>query len=320
MASFAPRISEYLLLTRARAKVSERSTAQLSDIRRWWFAARKRLRIAERLDPRTELVAVVPLYREGFVAIVNALLIATEPSASPVDGVQAAWEALEQMWPKLGQSSLDGYGDARKLLLQEKPALDVEPVGDAHACATVDRLTRKIEQAVEPRTRRQLIARAALRIGTLATACVAAVALVAPPFFAPRSLALHKPVKLSSVHSESMAPPTGEWLVNGRIERTYGAHTAAEDKPWMEIDLQQSAHLGKIVVYNRGDGWLNDCLPLAVDVGTVPTSLHRIAVAETLFTQTRPWVIQLDEEVRFVRLTKLGRGAFALSEVGVYSR
>jgi hypothetical protein len=316
------RLAEVVFLTRARAKVAARSRAHQELVWRWWRAARSRLRIAERLDPRTELAAALPLYREGFIALVCAAVAAVDGDAEApkVADIDAAWEALDRVWSKLEAGvEISRFDDARKMLL-ERATLDAPPPGDASACASTDRLTHILERAIEPRTTRRLAWGRNLRVGALVVLPAALLAWLAPPLFEPKSLALHKPVKVSSSHPDSMAPATGEWLVNGRIERTYGMHTNVEDNPWMSIDLEQPAPVRRIVVYNRGDGWFDDCLPLQVEVGVTDDALHVLATRDKGFTQFNPWVIRLDESVRFIRLTKKGHGSCALSEVGVYSR
>jgi hypothetical protein len=86
------------------------------------------------------------------------------------------------------------------------------------------------------------------------------------------------------------------------------------------VDLQQPVPIRRIVVYNRGDGWFTDCLPLEVSIGMEEGKLHRVGWRETLFTQFSPWVVHTNETARFVRLTTHAHAALALSEVKVYSR
>ena len=318
--SLAARLGELFLLKRARATVRERSPEVHAKVRRFWQAARARLRVAERLDPRTELAAALPLYREGVVALTCAASAAIEGEVAPgIEDIDPAWVALKRLWPKLDVGvDLTQFESARDMLRTRTP-LDAAPIGSVKSCAATDRLARLVERAIEPRTSRQLWLLRHARIAVVVVAPLVLLAWLVPPLFQQKSLALHKPVKLSSSHPDSMAPPTGEWVVNGVIERTYGVHTNVEDNPWISIDLEQDTRVRRIVVYNRGDGWFADCLPLELQVGQAD-ALHVVARRDTLFTQFSPWVVHLDEDVRVIRLTKRGHGSCALSEVSVYSR
>jgi hypothetical protein len=315
-------VREKLLLTGPRRIVAARTPERHAEVRRWWAAARARLRVAERLDPKREQLAAVPIYRDGVLALAGVALAATEGSVKPEDvaSLDAAWASLERAWPKLGIATpLSEFGPARAALA-EPVAVDAGPRPIADALASLDRLARLVERAIEPRPLRWLTWRARTQVAVLAIAIVGALAIEIPPLFRPPNVALGKPVKSSSTHPESLAPTDGTWLDNGRIERLYGVATNNEQNPWMQIDLQKPTLIKRIVVYNRGDGWFNECLPLEISVGDDETKLHRIGLRETLFTQFFPWTLETNETARFVRLTKRGSGAYALSEVEVYSR
>jgi len=46
--------------------------------------------------------------------------------------------------------------------------------------------------------------------------------------------------------------------VDGIKDGTYGFHTAGDAAPWWQVDLQQAVPLGRIVIYNRCDGKVED--------------------------------------------------------------
>ncbi len=311
-----------LVFTEARRVIAARTPERHAEVRRWWAAARARLMVAARRDPQREQLAAIPLYREGLRALAGAAVASAEGNAKPEDvaDLDAAWSALERVWPKLGIAKpLSDFAAARDVL-REPVAIDAppRPVGDT--IATLDRLASLVERAIEPRALKWLTWRARLQVSAIALAVLAVLALKIPPLFAPKNLALHKPVKLSSSHPDSLAPDDGSWLDNGRVEHVYGAHTKAEDNPWMQIDLEQPTAIGRIVVYNRGDGWLNDCLPLELAIGDDESKLRPIANRDVLFTQFHPWVVRTNETARFLRLTKRGHGTCALAEVEVFAK
>lgn len=316
-------LGETLWLADTRRKVRDRPAERHAEVRRWWAIARARLRVAERLDPRTEIAAILPLLRDGLLGLAGAAIAATEgaPEREDVTSVESAWTALERVWPALGaRGPLAEFAAARTLLLEPLAVDAPAPAGAAEGVLAAERLARCIERAIVPRGRRALAARAIAQVGALAAVAIGAVALLVPPLFGPPDLAREKPVRVSSNHPDSVAPPGGAWLVDGRIQRIYGWASANEQDPWMLVDSERASRIRRIVVYNRGDGWLTDCLPLEALVGEDATKLHRVAMRETLFTQFSPWVIHLDESARFVKLKTHAHAACALSEVEVYSR
>src|SRR5260370_173371 len=134
-----------------------------------------------------------------------------------------------------------------------------------------------------------------------------------------RSIARNHPVPLSSVCPGTHARPGA--LVNGILEYSYGAHTDVQDDPWILLDLERPRRIGKIAVHNRGDGYFSECLPLILEVGTDGSSFKQLAVRETVFSRTDPWVLdRLDETVRYIRLRTTGRTYIALTELAAYSR
>jgi hypothetical protein len=314
-------ISELLFASRARRIVDARPSAQHAVVRRWWRAARARLRVAERLDPQTELLAALVLYREGAIALIGAAIAAVEGEVTTADvaDIDTAWSALERIWMKLDTGvDLAALGDTREAL-REQDALDAAPPPIARSkamCRGIDHWVALVEQAIEPRTARQLAWSRIVRVAPLVVVPLAVLAWVVPPLFEPKSLTLNKPVTVSSSR-ESEAPPGGHDVVNGKIEHTFGMQTNEEENPWVVVDLEQPTLVHRIVVYNRGDGWFTDCLPLILEVGVDKSSLHVVATRETLFSQRRPWEIELGDTIRFIRLSKK-RGYITLAEIAAY--
>jgi hypothetical protein len=322
-------LRELLFLAEARGKVRARPASVQASLRRYWLAARARLRVAEQLGPETEFAPVAALYREGIPPLVAAGIVAAEGEVSPPDvaDIRAAWAALERIWPKLGiDVDLRDLRSAKEALC-DPPPVDEPPPGKAEAaaaCAAMSRLVTLLEQAIEPRTEKRLAAYAVTRQAALGLATVIAVAVPARAFFAPRDLALHKPVTQSTVHS-SRESVGGTYLVNGKIEYSYGAHTdntgdGGKQDPWIMIDLERPTRIGKIVVYNRGDTNFTDCLPLILEVGDDPLKMKTRGVRKDLFTRTEPWVVgHLDETARYVRVRMTGTAYIALDEIEVYA-
>jgi len=320
---------EVLFLDEARGKVRARPASVHASLRRYWLAARARLRVAEQLSPETEFAPAVALYREGIPPLVAAGVVAAEGEVYPSDvaDIRAAWAALERIWPKLGiDVDLRDLRSARAALC-DPPPVDEPPPGKAEAAAAyaaMARLVTLLEQAIEPRTEKRLAVYAATRQAVLGLAAVIAIVVPARVLFAPRDLALHKPVTQSTVHP-SRESVGGAYLVNGKIEFSYGAHTdntadGGRQDPWIMVDLLRPTRIGKIVVYNRGDSNFTDCLPLILEVGNDPSNMTTRGVRKDLFTRTEPWVVgHLDETARYVRVRMTGTAYIALDEIEVYA-
>ncbi len=293
-------------------------------VRRWIGAARARLRVAEQLDPEYEFAAAIALYREGLVALVGASLAATEESVPEADVADAgrAFLALERTWPIL-QPRIDlGEFQAARRVLCEPPRLNEAPPGKdeaSAACACIARLAVLLERAIDPRRRGETIRRRAVGSAVFALALLLGAATLSARMRMIRSIARNHPVTLSSVYPGTHARPGA--LVNGILEYSYGAHTDVQDDPWILLDLERPRRIGKIAVHNRGDGYFSECLPLILEVGTDGSSFKQLAVRETVFSRTDPWVLdRLDETVRYIRLRKTGRTYIALTELAAYSR
>jgi hypothetical protein len=278
------------------------------------------------LSPETEFAPAVALYREGITALVGAALVAVEgpAAAAAATDVRAAWASLERIWPRLGTGvDFHEFAAAGRTLCDQGP-LDVAPPDPAEAAALVSamaRLVALLKRAVEPRTPRRLAVLAAMRLALLAAVAVVAIALPVRRALAPKNLALNKPVTMSSVY-KTRRDVGGSYLVNGKLEWSYGGHTdnPGPDNPFMTIDLRAPTRIGKIAVHNRGDGHFDDCLPLTLSVGLDPSATNVLGVRDKHFTRTEPWVVDhLDVTARYVRVSKVGAAYIALTEIEVYA-
>jgi hypothetical protein len=255
--------------------------------------------------------------------------VAVEGEVPPheVTDIRAAWPALARIWPSLHPGvDLGEFRAAREALCEPQP-LDAASPGKAEAFAiyvSMARLAALLQQAIEPRTLRQLARSSATRKAALAVAVAVTLTFPAVSLLSPVNLALHRPVTQSSVHP-SRVDVGGANLVNGKIEFTYGAGTdngidGGEADPWMMVDLGRPTQIGKILIYNRGDGWFTDCLPLVLEVGADTASFKELGTRTVLFTRTNPWVVDhLAETARYVRVRKTGNGYLVLDEIEVYA-
>ena len=135
----------------------------------------------------------------------------------------------------------------------------------------------------------------------------------------PKNVALRRPTTMSSTHPSSTAPEGG--VVDGITDESYGAHTTAEETPWIMVDLVTPRRLKKVKIYNRGDGWFDTCLPLTLEVSEDAQRFTEVEVRTTVFSQADPWQARLNgKAVRFVRVRGKSGGYVALSEIEAYER
>jgi hypothetical protein len=134
----------------------------------------------------------------------------------------------------------------------------------------------------------------------------------------PTNVALNKPVTPSSYKHN---PPDGHELVDGNVVSSFGIHTNTEDSPHVTIDLLATYTITTVKVYNRGDGWFDDCLPLVVELSADGQNYFPIGRREVHFDQVPPWVVDAqNHRARYVRLRVDRKSYLALSEVEVFGK
>ncbi len=321
VAYLAP-VREWFLLEQAeltsRAHSAEQQTLIAAHVR----AAETRIRAARKIGDAivaSEVLrlAVLHLIRAGEV---EDRIIDDRYSLTPADISRAAILALlprEDALPDTDGADLDR---ARSVILSHDPLyLDrLAPEALEETRSALERTASLLRGKVEPRTVTNV---RATRLGRLAAvAVVLAYILVraAMVAFVPRNVALNKPVVASSY---KINPPDGHELVDGVPIKSFGIHTNAEDSPRVTIDLLKTYAITTIKVYNRGDGWYDDCLPLVVELSTDGQNYDPVGRQQTHFGQDPPWVIDgKKHRARYVRLRVDRRSYLALSEVEVFGK
>jgi hypothetical protein len=176
-----------------------------------------------------------------------------------------------------------------------------------------------LHDSIEPRSIAEIRRSRWLRLVVLGAAALAFVVWVGMRMFAPTNIALHKRVLVSSVHPSSTAPEGG--LTDGSTGGGYDVHTAQEDNPWVRVDLGDVYQLKKVKVYNRGDGWFDDCLPLTLEFSENGVDFTAADRRTTSFSQWSPWVYAADgQKARYIQVHG-ARGKFvALTELEAYGK
>lgn len=132
---------------------------------------------------------------------------------------------------------------------------------------------------------------------------------------ASENLALHKPVRISSL---LLGNPAG--VVNGLVEwGSFAVHSRSQGEAWLEIDLEEKAPVGEVRIFGRGDGYYTDSrTPIGVEVSGNGRDFERVASCEPVVTQVAPCRARVDGvPARYVRLVHPSH--LVLSEVEVYA-
>jgi hypothetical protein len=313
---FSP-IREFFTLARAEGTVRAYAPSQHALVREHADAADRRLLSGRRA---TDAVAAAILFRDAVAHCLFAAAIARDARA-PLAELDLA-EALPPLPADPARPRAQPTDDARvRSALSTHDALYF----DRLSAEDVERARWALERAAA-RLRRSVEARSVANLRGTRWGRWAAVALVlAYAAFAivraallPKNIALGKPVHPSSRH---VNPPDGHELVDGEVGTSFGVHTNNEDDPNVVIDLQGAYWIDSVKVYNRVDGWFDDCLPLVVELSVDGTKWTEIGRRETHFEASPPWAVSGGgRPAQFVRLRVARRGYLALSEVEVFGK
>jgi hypothetical protein len=107
-----------------------------------------------------------------------------------------------------------------------------------------------------------------------------------------------KPWVASSTHNADT--PLSGTLSDFR--KPFFFHTAQEASPYIEVDLGAEAHVGSLLVGNRGDCCANRAVPLIVETSRDHTAWHTVATRQRTFSVWRP---RVDALARWIRLRVL---------------
>jgi hypothetical protein len=155
-----------------------------------------------------------------------------------------------------------------------------------------------------------------VRIAVALGIAVAGIYLACAWALAPRNIARGKPTTTSS---RLAGTPPASGATNGEIEAAYGIHTDVDAEPWVMVDLEKVRRVREVRVFNRGDGWQNEGLPIILEVSTDSRAWTQVEERTTPYTQAQPWIIKVPvPAVRYLRLRRPMRGVIAISEIEAY--
>jgi hypothetical protein len=315
--SFLAPVREFFLLEEPRRAIDAYDPAQRARIAELCASSAARVKVARRT---TSAVPSCLLLRDAVTMLARAS--AASRDATLGDAALAQLDGAGEL-PQLPPDPLDGTeGDAERVqqALRARDPLYLDRLEPG----ALERLRLALERAAEAmRTRveaRSLLHVRALRWGRLAA--VVLILLYAGWFFVrrrlPTNIAAGKPVHVSSY---KLNPPDGQELATGRAGFTFAVHTNVEESPNVVIDLQGDYAIDRVEVYNRGDGWWDDCLPLVLEVSRDGNSYTELARREEHFGFDKPWVVRASGTVaRFVRARVARHSYLALGRVAVFGK
>ncbi|MGH7293369.1 MAG: hypothetical protein ACRELB_00480, partial [Polyangiaceae bacterium] len=110
-------------------------------------------------------------------------------------------------------------------------------------------------------------------------------------------------------------------LTDGEKGTTFTKLTLQDDNPNAVIDLLGRYWIDKVKIYNRADGWFDDCLPLVVEVSKDGSRWDEIGRRTEHFGAGTPWVVDGGgRPASFVRVRVDRKSYLLLSEVEVFGK
>jgi len=290
-----------LALLRDAERISRSFTPErLSTMRHERQRAKGYLRAARRVANPDIALSMLDLALPAALSCAHIAREATEPFEAYAE---LAWLANEEVLPANAPRTLDDRKTA-----SERDFAAKEDIRDR-----IDDMVTRVLASVEWRRPHEV---RALRWGRVA-AIVLAVVLCVEHFARTRWLvhdvALHKPVTHTPL---KIVPPEADEVVDGKTRGTFGVHTLNDPHAFVKVDLLREYAVREVRVYNRGDGWFDDVLPLTLAVSTDDMTYKDVATRTTHFDV---WSVELNGlPARWVRVSN---GSYiALNEIEVYAR
>jgi hypothetical protein len=318
-----PRLRDAFLLRTAERTVAAYPAAVRAEVGALVRAARERASLAE-LALDSHVASALSLYRETALLLMRAIVASRTPEGTEIptgaSDVVSRFHALDLGGAPVSRAELD------ELLRAAREADPMEPArlsplaatDQAHATRAV---VRWLSTLVEARGVAELRWTRKLRVGAVSLAALALLVGAGAGLMRTTNVALHKAIQTSGLSAEAPQPTGG--LTDGVTTSppAFGVHTTVGSPPWVQVDLGKVYKVSKVKVYNRGDGWFNDGLPMTVQLSTDGTWFVDVETRRASFTQAAPWLVNARREpARYVRVRGTAGKYIALSELEVFAR
>jgi hypothetical protein len=266
-------------------------------------------------------VAAAVLYRDAAIAYIGAILAARGETVELGSGdIKQALDRLDAIRSELPDPPSE-FERARTLLRDDDP-LVFDRLRDSDAQLGAQAIAATVSwlhDTIEARTVVEIRRSRTVRLVLLGLVGVGLLVWLGMTIFSPTNIALHKRVMVSSTHPNSSAPEGG--LTDGSNSGGYGVHTAVEENPWVRVDLGDVYQLKKIKIYNRGDGWFDDHLPLTLELSENGVDFTVVDKRTASFSQWSPWVFAPDgKRARYIQVHGTKGKFVVLSELEAYGK
>jgi NedA-like, galactose-binding domain len=266
-------------------------------------------------------VAAAVLYRDAALAYISAILTSRGETVEFGPGdMKRALEKLDTVRSELPAAPAE-FERARELLTDDD-VLALDRLRESNARLGAQAIAATVtwlHDTIEPRSVVEIRRSRILRLVVLGLAVVGLLVWGGVAIFSPPNIALHKRVLVSANHPASTAPEGG--LTDGISSGSYGVHTAVEDNPWVRVDLGDVYELSKVKVFNRGDGWFDDCLPLALEFSENGVDFTQVDRRTTSFSQWSPWVFAAQgKRARYIQVHGNKGKYVTLAELEAYGK
>jgi hypothetical protein len=315
--SFFGPIREFFTLARAEATVRAYAPSQQALVREHADAGGRRLLSGRRT---TDAVPAAILLRDAVTHYLLAAALARDAGARVLElDLADALPPLPADPARPRAQPTDDERVRRALSARDPLYFDRLSAEDAERTRwALERAAARVRRSVEARSVTHLRGARWGRWAALALVLLYVGFAVVRATVLPKNIALDKPVQPSS---RKVNPPDGHELVDGDVGTSFGVHTNLEDNPNVVIDLQDKYWIDKVSVYNRVDGWFDDCLPLVVELSVDGAKWDEIGRRETSFGASPPWTVSgRGKPAHFVRVRVARHSYLALSEVEVFGK
>jgi hypothetical protein len=283
------------------------STRLFADACRWHEAARE-------LSCDRTMPAALPLYCQALVRFAVGYEVSHGRASltSPLPQVAEALKLIQNPLRRRGLSQALDQVTAASSHLPDDPPEDAGALRSLLAALEV--VTCAASEAAQAPTLQDILVarwlRVAMSVAVLLGLSIALVRWIR----APANVARGKPIFATSV---VLGRP--EALVNGVIEWGRFAVTTDRAPSSVTIDLGRNYDLVEARIYNRGDSYLDQQVPLEIGISSDGLSYRTVGRCMEFFTQTTPCIVSLGGiNAHHVRLSR--PSTIALSEVEVFGR
>ena len=306
------------LLRDAEHAAAARGAGQQADIARYFGAAENRMLAADALASASQSVSAVVLYREAIGFFLSAIAKAAGEEGTGPNRRTPSFEALDSAIALAPPATIEASARVRAAFAAEDP-LSLDSLGreDLSELGAAARETAAwLREQVDPRSVNALRRARLVRIVVALGIAVAGIYLAGRWALAPRNIARGKPTTTSS---RLAGTPPASGATNGEIEPGYGIHTDVDAEPWVMVDLGKVRRVREVRVFNRGDGWQNEGVPIILEVSSDSRVWTPVEERTTPYLQAQPWIIKVQvPAVRYLRLRRPMRGVIAISEIEAY--